>query len=262
MGLRVSMEQIRGRDYQSLVRDFKGLDPNDPGQWPLLPRVTFLIAIFFVGQFIDGNILSPKLVGESAGLHPVWVIFALLAFGESLVVIGVLVPATGVMMAAGALVGAGTLPLVDLWIGGALGAALGDSVSFWVGRRLGPHVHRLWPFSRHPEMLAAARNAFARWGWAAVVIGRFIGPLRASVPTVAGMSPMRWGLFQAANLGSAILWIPVLIAPGSIGMLAWERFAAGDRATGALIGAGLVVALGLALYLWRRGLPSWLRRDE
>ena len=33
------------------------------------------------------------------------------------------------------------------------------------------------------------------------------------------MSPMRWGLFQAANLGSAILWIPVLIAPGSIGML-------------------------------------------
>jgi membrane protein DedA with SNARE-associated domain len=189
-------------------------------------------------------------------------VFALLAFGESLVVIGVLVPATGVMMAAGALVGAGTLPLVDLWIGGALGAALGDSVSFWVGRRLGPHVHRLWPFSRHPEMLAAARNAFARWGWAAVVIGRFIGPLRASVPTVAGMSPMGWGLFQAANLGSAILWIPVLIAPGSIGMLAWERFVAGDRATAALIGAGLVVALGLALYLWRRGLPSWLRRDE
>ncbi len=47
MGLRVSMEQIRGRDYQSLMRDFKGLDPNDPGQWPLLPRVTFLIAIFF-----------------------------------------------------------------------------------------------------------------------------------------------------------------------------------------------------------------------
>ena len=47
MGLRVSMEQIRGRDYQSLMRDFKGLDPNDPGQWPLLPRVTFLIAVFF-----------------------------------------------------------------------------------------------------------------------------------------------------------------------------------------------------------------------
>ncbi len=47
MGLRVPMEQIRSRDYQSLMRDFKGLDPNDPGQWPLLPRITFLVAIFF-----------------------------------------------------------------------------------------------------------------------------------------------------------------------------------------------------------------------
>lgn len=189
-------------------------------------------------------------------------VFALLAFGESLVVIGVLVPATGVMMAAGALVGAGTLPFADLWIGGALGASLGDSISFWVGRRLGPHVHRLWPFSRHPEMLAAARAAFARWGWAAVVVGRFIGPLRASVPTVAGMSEMNGWTFQAANVGSAILWIPVLIAPGSIGALAWERFAAGDRTTAALLAAGLVVVLGVAVLVWRRGLPRWLRRDR
>lgn len=188
-------------------------------------------------------------------------LFALLAFGESLVVIGVLVPATGVMMAAGALVGTGSLPFADLWIGGALGAALGDTVSFWVGRRLGPHVHRLWPFSRHPEMLAAARNAFARWGWAAVVIGRFIGPLRASVPTVAGMSEMRWGLFQAANVGSAILWIPVLVAPGSIGALAWERFVEGDRVGAGLILFGLIVTLGLAVLIWRRGLPAWMRRE-
>lgn len=43
---KVSIEQLRSVDYQSLLRDFKGLDPNDPGQWPILPRVTLLVALF------------------------------------------------------------------------------------------------------------------------------------------------------------------------------------------------------------------------
>ena len=34
-----------------------------------------------IGQFLEGNVLSPKLVGDKVGLHPVWIIFALLAFG-------------------------------------------------------------------------------------------------------------------------------------------------------------------------------------
>jgi predicted PurR-regulated permease PerM len=40
------------------------------------------LMVFIVGQFVEGNILSPKLVGASVGLHPVWVMFALLAFGS------------------------------------------------------------------------------------------------------------------------------------------------------------------------------------
>jgi predicted PurR-regulated permease PerM len=53
--------------------------------------IVVVIVIFFVGQFIEGNVLSPKLVGESAGLHPVWVIFALLAFGYLFGFVGLLV---------------------------------------------------------------------------------------------------------------------------------------------------------------------------
>lgn len=59
--------------------------------WPDYTWIVVVIAIFFVGQFIEGNILSPKLVGESAGLHPVWVIFALLAFGVLFGFVGLLV---------------------------------------------------------------------------------------------------------------------------------------------------------------------------
>lgn len=59
--------------------------------WPDYTWIIVVIVIFFVGQFIEGNILSPKLVGESAGLHPVWVIFALLAFGYLFGFVGLLV---------------------------------------------------------------------------------------------------------------------------------------------------------------------------
>jgi predicted PurR-regulated permease PerM len=48
------------------------------------------LGVFVVGQFIEGNILSPKLVGEAAGVHPVWVMFALLAFGSLFGFIGLL----------------------------------------------------------------------------------------------------------------------------------------------------------------------------
>ncbi len=193
--------------------------------------------------------------------HRAWagVIYGAMAFGESLVIVGVLVPATGVMMATGALVGAGTVPFLDIWIGGALGAALGDTVSYWVGRKLGPGVDRLWPFSHHPETLAAARNVFARWGWAAIVVGRFIGPLRASIPTVAGITAMPPTIFQAANIGSAILWIPVLIFPGSAGAIAWQLFEKGDAATGTVVVVVAVVAVVAALWLVRRWMPGKMK---
>jgi predicted PurR-regulated permease PerM len=48
------------------------------------------LAIFVFGQFVEGNILSPKLVGASVGLHPVWLMFALLAFGSLFGFVGLL----------------------------------------------------------------------------------------------------------------------------------------------------------------------------
>jgi len=59
--------------------------------WPDYLWVGVVIGFFFVGQFIEGNILQPKLVGESVGLHPVWLMFALFAFGALFGFVGVLV---------------------------------------------------------------------------------------------------------------------------------------------------------------------------
>ncbi len=49
--------------------------------WPDVPSILIIVGIFAAGQFIEGNFLSPKLVGSSIGLHPVWLMFALFAFG-------------------------------------------------------------------------------------------------------------------------------------------------------------------------------------
>jgi predicted PurR-regulated permease PerM len=49
--------------------------------WPDWVHIAAVAAIFAAGQFIEGNFLSPKLVGNRVGLHPVWLMFALFAFG-------------------------------------------------------------------------------------------------------------------------------------------------------------------------------------
>lgn len=59
--------------------------------WPQWGSILTVLGIFLVGQFLEGNLLAPKLVGESVGLHPVWLIFALLAFGFLFGFVGLLV---------------------------------------------------------------------------------------------------------------------------------------------------------------------------
>jgi predicted PurR-regulated permease PerM len=59
--------------------------------WPDWTMVVAVAAVFFIGQFIEGNILSPKLVGKSVGLHPVWLMFSLFAFGALFGFVGLLI---------------------------------------------------------------------------------------------------------------------------------------------------------------------------
>lgn len=55
-----------------------------------LSYVAIIAAIFFIGQFVEGNFLSPKLVGDSVGMHPLWVIFAVFAGGSLFGILGML----------------------------------------------------------------------------------------------------------------------------------------------------------------------------
>lgn len=179
-------------------------------------------------------------------------LFGLLAFGESLVLIGILMPGTGVLLAMGPLVGNGTLPLGELMLTGSIGALTGDLVSYWVGRRIGVPVRDSRFMQPHRALVDRAVALFQQWGWLAVFFGRFIGPLRATIPFVAGMLQMHEWTFVAISAVSAIAWVPVLLAPGALIGYVVDMYLAGDTRGAILIGVAGAVVLVLAILAFRR----------
>jgi membrane protein DedA with SNARE-associated domain len=155
--------------------------------------------------------------------HQAWaapIVFAL-AFAESLAFLSFVVPAWAVLVAIGAMMRSGGIAFLPMLVAGALGAALGDWLSYWIGGKFKHSIGRMWPFSRHPALLSRGEAFIKKWGVLAVFIGRFSGPLRASVPIVAGMLRMPQPPFQIANFISAFVWVAVLLQLGDVSMLAW-----------------------------------------
>ena len=93
---------------------------------------------------------------------------------------------------------------------------MGDAASFWLGQKFGAALPKLWPFRRNPERIQSGIDFFVRYGAIAVFLGRFLGPLRATVPTVAGMMKMPTRRFYLANILSAVVWVPALVLSGDL----------------------------------------------
>lgn len=159
-----------------------------------------------------------------------FVIF-LMTFGESLFVVGLFIPATVLLFATGTLMATGTLDSGTILIWGVIGAIVGDALSFWLGRWMGPKVLRHKHLNPYRRKVARARLFFYRYGFFAVLIARFLGPLRCFIPTVAGVMGMPELRFQLANIISAILWLPALLAPGYLATRGVEAIKDGNHAT-------------------------------
>jgi membrane protein DedA with SNARE-associated domain len=150
--------------------------------------------------------------------HQAWAapIVLVLAFGESLAFISLLIPAWGALVAIGALIGVSGISFWPLCIAGGIGAALGDWVSYWFGYKYKEQVAQMWPLSRYPDMLPRGEAFVRRWGVPSIFIGRFFGPLRASVPLAAGIFEMPYWTFQIANFVSALIWAGALLMFGDV----------------------------------------------
>src|SRR5215472_9084127 len=194
------------------------------------------------------HLVQPAL--DFIASHSSWAaaVMFVTSFGESFAFVSLLFPGTSLLIAAGTLMAAGSLPYLPILTGAIIGAVLGDTVSFWIGHRFGGGIARVWPFTRNPKLLPSGIRFFARHGGKSVFIGRFFGPVRAVIPLAAGIMRMPRGRFWFANVTSAIIWAPMLLFAGdAVGDI-------GDRVIGSantvlLVFAGLTV-FGVAAVVW------------
>ena len=130
--------------------------------------------------------------------HQVWAppIVLVLAFGESLAFISLLISAWGALVAIGALIGVSGMSFWPLWVAGGMGAAVGDWVSYWFGFRYKEHVAQMWPLSRYPEILPRGEAFVKKLGCAQ----HFHRPVLA----VAGLGAAGGGDFRDALLAFQI----------------------------------------------------------
>lgn len=148
--------------------------------------------------------------------YPQWagVAIFLVAASESLIVVGILVPGVLFMIGVGALIGMGVLDFWTCFLWAAAGAIAGDGFSYWLGMHYHKQLQSVWPLSRYPALVPRGERFFRKHGGKSVFFGRFIGPIRAIIPAVAGIMEMPALQFYVVNVLSALLWAPVVLLPG------------------------------------------------
>ncbi|MHB8166815.1 MAG: bifunctional DedA family/phosphatase PAP2 family protein [Sulfuricella sp.] len=165
---------------------------------------------------------------------------------EALAVIGTVIPGSSIVFIGGVLIG---LKALNPWWTAAAavtGAILGDGISYWLGHYYHERIRAIWPMKNYSGLFDRGQAYFAKNGGKSVFLGRFLRPVRAIVPVVAGMSNMPVTQFYAMNILSAFVWVAAYIIPGAL-------FGASLQLAGA-VSSRLAIMLGIIMaFLWGIG---------
>lgn len=158
----------------------------------------------------------------------VYAVLWTLVFVESGLLVGFFLPGDTVLFTAGLLSADPDtgLSLPVLVVGTVVAAVTGDAVGYWSGRRLGRPwlMRRAGRAAKHVER---AERFYARYGWWAVVVARFIPWVRTFTPIVAGVAQMPYPRFLSANVVGALCWGAGLITLGHVAYaVEWVRYLA------------------------------------
>lgn len=148
------------------------------------------------------NSLLPAI--QHFGFFGYWIVL-LASLGESLAFVGTVIPGGVIVVLAGFFSARGYLDLGDLIWFAAIGAILGDSISYWLGTK-GAQLFRSENRILKLSLLEKGETFFKKHGNKSILLGRFIGPLRPIVPFVAGLFKMNKRSFLVWNITSAFLW--------------------------------------------------------
>ncbi len=197
--------------------------------WVLLLGVVIAatLATYGAGVYDLPNVEELLLdVGDAFGKWS-YLLVAGLAFVETGAFVGLLAPGEVAVIAGGVFAGQGNLQLVLLLLLVWAACVCGDSLSFWLGRKLGrgflvEHGHKV--LITEPR-LRQVENFFARRGGITILIGRFIGFVRPLAPFVAGASKMQYSRFLPYDVVGSGLWAATFVL---LGYFSWRNI---DKAT-------------------------------
>jgi undecaprenyl-diphosphatase len=221
------------------------------------------IGVIGMGVYGAGLIQLPNVeetlirVGETLGPWT-YLLVGALAFAETGAFIGLLAPGETAMLLGGLVAGQGQIDVVTLigivWVC----AVAGDMTSFFLGRRLGRAflVRHGAKVQITEERLQAVEAFFDRHGGKAILLGRFVGLVRAIAPFLAGSSGMSVRRFAPYDIIGAGLWGSTFVL---LGYIFWQSFSTlVSYAKKGALALGTVIVLMVAI-AW---LVRWVRRPE
>lgn len=128
-------------------------------------------------------------------------------FAETGLLVGFFLPGDTLLLTAGLFAARGDLHLAAVMLVCFLGAVVGNTVGYFIGRKFGPPLFSR-PESRFfkPDYVALARTYFERYGVQTLLISRFVPIVRTLAPTMAGASGMNFASFTLLNVLGAVLW--------------------------------------------------------
>ena len=175
----------------------------------------------------------------------------LVCIGEAVFILGLLVPSLPILLLTGGIIAEGSLPFWPIFFAAALGAIIGDAISYYVGWLLKDRIKTVWPFNRYVGIIEKGEVFFARHGGKAIFIGRFITGVKATVPGVAGMMGMNYGYFTLINVISAFVWAAAHILPGML-LTQWLDSIGLSLELVIVVGAIVLTAGFLLIHYWKR----------
>jgi undecaprenyl-diphosphatase len=211
-------------------------------------------AYYLISRVIPHDDLQ-RLLEDVSNTLGAWtyLLVGVFAFAETGAFVGLVVPGETVMLLGGAVAGQGAIDVYLLIAIAWFSAWLGDTTSFFVGRRLGrDFVLRHGPrFGIGHERFERVEDYFSRHGGKTIFIGRFISLVRAFAPFIAGSSGMRYRAFVPYSILGTGLWASAHILIGYFFSRSIDT-AAKYAGRGAFLLATLIVVVAGAVFLVRR----------
>jgi membrane-associated protein len=167
-------------------------------------------------QLIDVFLHIDRHLEELTRNYGAWTnaLLFIVVFCETGLVVTPFLPGDSLLFTAGALASLGTLNVWVLFLLLALAAVLGDTVNYWIGKKIGPRAFDGSVRFLKQEHLRKTEAFYEKHGKKTIILARFVPIVRTFAPFVAGVGSMTYGTFIAYNVIGGVAWVAICVFSG------------------------------------------------